>query len=125
MLVARVRLPGAGRRGPGQPECVVLAAGTIVLIVIVLLAAVVAGWLAYRAVAHRQAQRERARARLSTEVRGHRQELEASAIRARESSDAAEARFARAGEHRGEADRFECQVVEHERFAAEEESAAQ
>ncbi len=28
MLVARVRLPGAGRRGPGQPECVVLADGT-------------------------------------------------------------------------------------------------
>jgi deoxyribonuclease IV len=28
MLVARVRLPGAGRRGPGPPECVVLADGT-------------------------------------------------------------------------------------------------
>jgi hypothetical protein len=26
--VVRVRLPGAGRRGPGPPECVVLADGT-------------------------------------------------------------------------------------------------
>ena len=27
MLVARVRLPGAGRGGPGPPECVELADG--------------------------------------------------------------------------------------------------
>jgi hypothetical protein len=28
MLVARVRLPGAGRRGPAPPECVALSATT-------------------------------------------------------------------------------------------------
>jgi len=27
MLVARVRLPGAGRRGPGPPECIVFTNG--------------------------------------------------------------------------------------------------
>src|SRR5919204_5291925 len=98
---------------------------TVVLIVIILLAAIVAGWLAYRVVARRHAERERARERLSTEASGHRQELEASAVRARESTEAAEARFERAGEHRGEAERLHRQAAEHERLAEEEESAAQ
>ena len=93
------------------------------IIVIVIIAVVAVAACSPTAPRRGAASNARARPR-APEHRGprHRQQLEANAARASETTQEAEQRFERADAHRTEAERLERQAADHQRLAGEEET---
>src|SRR3954447_4649960 len=112
--------PGVTWTPRGYDRCMKTA---LIIIVAIIVLAVVA-MLAVRAMQRRKAQREELRSRLSMEAEGHRQELEANAVKAREAEQHAEQHRQQFEEHRDEAERLRREAEENERLAEEHAATA-
>jgi len=94
----------------------------IIIAAVIVLALLVA--VAIPALRRRRARRAELRDRLSMEAAGHRQELEANAVKAREAEQAAVAHRRQFEHHRDQAERFRRDAEEQERLAEEHAETA-